>query len=58
MECINIGLVTRGINEYGMREEGVTFYIRLYPTTITKARYYYITMEYAKNGLNATFKIS
>ena len=42
MECINIGLVTRGINEYGMREEGVTFYIGLYPTTITKARYYYI----------------
>ena len=42
MECINIGLVTRGINEYGMREEGVTLYIRLYTTTITKVRYYYI----------------
>ena len=32
---INIGVVTRGINEYGMRE-GVTLYIRLYMSTITK----------------------
>ena len=33
---INIGVVTRGIDEYGMREEGVTLYIRLYTSTITK----------------------
>ena len=33
---INIGVVTRGIDVYGMREEVVTLYIRLYTSTITK----------------------